>query len=143
MKHTMKHHDSPLPTNSVAVFLISLFGICSFGAEKPNIVFVLLDDLGKEWVSCYGAKDIETPHFDQLAKQGIRFDNFYSMPQCTPTRVAFMTGQYPFRNGWVNHWDVPRWGGGCHFDWKKNPSVARVTRLRPTRWESRPGFPLL
>ena len=108
------------------VFLgVSLAG--SLGAsEKPNIVFVLLDDLGKEWVSCYGATDIETPVFDKLAAEGIRFENFYSMPQCTPTRVAFMTGQYPFRNGWVNHWDVPRWGGGCHFDPETNPSIARV-----------------
>jgi arylsulfatase A-like enzyme len=95
-------------------------------SKKPNILFILLDDLGKEWVSSYGAEDIKTPNIDKLATDGIKFNNFYSMPQCTPTRIAFMTGQYPYRNGWVNHWDVPRWGGGCHFDWKKNPSVARV-----------------
>jgi arylsulfatase A-like enzyme len=95
-------------------------------AEKPNIIFILLDDLGKEWVSSYGAEDIKTPNIDGLAKDGMKFNHYYSMPQCTPTRVAFMTGQYPYRNGWVNHWDVPRWGGGCHFDWEKNPSVARV-----------------
>ncbi|MDF1860366.1 MAG: sulfatase-like hydrolase/transferase [Verrucomicrobiales bacterium] len=107
------------------LFLVS--GSTLFSAdEKPNIIFILLDDLGKEWVSCYGADEIETPVFDRLAAEGIRFENFYSMPQCTPTRVAFLTGQYPFRNGWVNHWDVPRWGGGCHFDSSKNPSIARV-----------------
>ena len=108
--------------------------ICCFGlgvkaqesAKKPNILFILLDDLGKEWVSSYGAEDIKTPIIDGLAEGGIKFNNFYSMPQCTPTRIAFMTGQYPYRNGWVNHWDVPRWGGGCHFDWTKNPSIARV-----------------
>ncbi len=83
---------------------------------KPNIVFILLDDLGKEWISCYGAKDIQTPNIDKLAKEGVRFENVYSMPQCTPSRMCLLTGQYPYRNGWVNHWDVPRWGAGAKYD---------------------------
>ncbi len=91
---------------------------------RPNILFILVDDLGKEWVSCYGAEDIATPNIDQLAESGMLFHNVYSMPQCTPTRLTFLTGQYPFRHGWVNHWDVPRWGGGAHFDERLNPSVA-------------------
>ncbi len=78
-------------------------------AERPpNILFILVDDLGKEWVSCYGAEDIATPHIDALAAGGMRFENAYSMPQCTPSRVSLLTGQYPWRTGWVNHWDVPR-----------------------------------
>lgn len=89
--------------------------------ERPNIVFIMADDLGKEWVSCYGAEDIKTPHIDALAETGIRFDNVYAMPQCTPTRLTILTGQYPYEHGWVNHWDVPRWGGGAHFDEKLNP----------------------
>lgn len=84
--------------------------------EPPNILFILVDDLGKEWISTYGAEDIQTPNIDALAKSGIKFNNVYSMPQCTPTRVTLLTVQYPFRHGWVNHWDVPRWGGGVHFD---------------------------
>lgn len=92
-------------------------------ATKPNIVLILVDDLGKEWVSCYGAEDISTPNVDALAKRGTMFNNVYSMPQCTPTRVTLLTGQYPFRHGWVNHWDVPRWGGGAHFDETLNPSI--------------------
>lgn len=96
-------------------------------ASRPNIIFILVDDLGKEWVSCYGAENIHTPNIDQLAETGVRFENVYSMPQCTPSRACFMTGQYPFRNGWVNHWDVPRWGVG-YFDWQKNPSIARVMK---------------
>jgi arylsulfatase A-like enzyme len=95
--------------------------------DKPNIIFVLLDDLGKEWINCYGGEDIETPRIDQLAVQGTKFDNAYSMPQCTPSRVAFMTGQYPYRSGWVNHWDSPRWGAG-YYDWKQNPSIARTMK---------------
>jgi arylsulfatase A-like enzyme len=90
---------------------------------RPNILLILVDDLGKEWVSCYGAEEINTPNVDALAKRGTLFNNVYSMPQCTPTRVTLLTGQYPFRHGWVNHWDVPRWGGGVHFDETLNPSI--------------------
>ena len=98
----------------------------TFGSQpkKPNILFILTDDLGKEWVSSCGAEGIETPNIDRLANTGLSFGNFYSMPQCTPSRITLFTGQYPFRHGWVNHWDVPRWGGGAHFDWKKNPGIA-------------------
>lgn len=105
-----------------------LFFCFTFSAytDKPNILFILLDDLGKEWISHYGADEVKTPHIDKMAKEGMTFQNYYSMPQCTPTRIAFMTGQYPYRNGWINHWDVPRWGAGCHYDWNKNPSIARV-----------------
>ncbi|WP_435274127.1 sulfatase-like hydrolase/transferase [Psychrobium sp. nBUS_13] len=93
--------------------------------KNPNILFILADDLGKEWISAYGAQDINTPHIDALADQGIRFDNVWSHPQCTPSRVSLITGQYPYRNGWVNHWDAPRWGHG-YLDWEKNQSVAKV-----------------
>jgi len=93
-------------------------------ATPPNILLIVVDDLGKEWISCYGSDEISTPNIDQLAKTGTKFTNFYGMPQCTPTRVTFLTGQYPFRHGWVNHWDVPRWGGGAHFDETMNPSIA-------------------
>jgi arylsulfatase A-like enzyme len=96
---------------------------------KPNILFIMVDDLGKEWISCYGAEYIQTPHIDALAASGMRFNNAYSMPQCTPTRVTLLTGQYPWRTGWVNHWDVPRWGV-AYFDWKlkQNTTFARLLR---------------
>ena len=95
---------------------------------KPNIIFIMADDLGKEWLSCYGGEEMKTPNLDELAAGGMRFTNAYSMPQCTPTRVTLLTGQYPWRTGWCNHWDVPRWGAGCHFDWKHNPTFARVMK---------------
>ena len=97
--------------------------------NKPNIIFIMVDDLGKEWISCYGAEDIETPNIDALAKTGMRFESAYSMPQCTPSRASLLTGQYPWRTGWVNHWDVPRWGVG-YFDWKqrRNMTFARLMK---------------
>ena len=95
---------------------------------RPNILFIMVDDLGPEWISCYGGLELKTPQIDALASGGMRFTNAYSMPQCTPTRVTLLTGQYPFRHGWCNHWDVPRWGAGCHFDPKQNVTFARLLR---------------
>ncbi|MCZ6793165.1 MAG: sulfatase-like hydrolase/transferase [Planctomycetota bacterium] len=97
------------------------------GVDRPNILLVMVDDLGKDWISCYGADDIETPHIDRLAATGMRFDNAWSMPQCTPTRATLLTGQYPWRTGWVNHWDVPRWGVG-YFDWQHYTTFATVMK---------------
>lgn len=97
-------------------------------ASQPNIVFIFVDDLGKEWISSYGAQEINTPRIDALADGGMKFTNVYGMPQCTPSRLTVLTGQYPFRHGWVNHWDVPRWGGGAHFDETVNPSIGRALK---------------
>lgn len=97
-------------------------------ADRPNIIFIMVDDLGKEWISHYGAEGIQTPNIDKLAERGMTFENAWCMPQCTPTRVTLLTGQYPFRHGWTNHWDVPRWGAGAHFDPSMNPSFPRVLR---------------
>ena len=93
--------------------------------NRPNIVFIMVDDLGKEMISYYGSERVRTPNIDALAAAGMRFNNAYSMPQCVPTRVTVLTGQYPFRHGWVNHYDVPRWGKGCHFSPRYNPSFAK------------------
>ena len=97
--------------------------------QKPNILFIMIDDLGKDWVSCYGADDIKTPNIDSLAEGGMKFHNAYSMGSCSPSRTTLLTGKYPFRTGWVSHWDVPRWGVG-YFDWKKkeNTTFARLLK---------------
>lgn len=96
--------------------------------KEPNILFILIDDLGKEWISGYGAEDVKTPNIDALAKTGMNFENAYSMPQCTPSRITLLTGQYPWRNGWVNHYDVPRLGHGARFDPDRNPSFGKNLR---------------
>jgi arylsulfatase A-like enzyme len=63
---------------------------------KPNIVVILVDDLGYGDLSSYGAKDLKTPHIDSLVAAGIRFDNFYAnCPVCSPTRASLLTGRYP------------------------------------------------
>lgn len=102
---------------------------CSGKPEKLNILFIMVDDLGKEWISCYGAEDINTPNIDALAKKGMMLNNAYSMPQCTPSRVTLLTGKYPWRTGWVNHWDVPRYGVG-YFDWKKKENMTFASIMK-------------
>lgn len=67
-------------------------------AQRPNIIYIMTDDMGYADLSCYGRKDYTTPNLDKLASQGIKFVNAYSAgPLCTPTRAAFMTGRYPAR----------------------------------------------
>ena len=67
-------------------------------AARPNVLFILADDLGWGDLSCYGRPDYRTPNLDRLAAEGARFTHAYSAsPVCTPTRVAFITGRYPQR----------------------------------------------
>jgi len=66
----------------------------------PNVVFILVDDLGYAELGCYGNRFNETPHVDRLAANGLRFTNAYAAaPVCSPTRAAFLTGQWPARVG--------------------------------------------
>jgi Sulfatase len=72
--------------------------LVSAQARRPNILFILADDLGYGDLSCYGRPDYQTPNLDRLASQGVRLLNAYSAsPVCTPTRCAFITGRYPAR----------------------------------------------
>jgi uncharacterized sulfatase len=74
----------------------------AFGADsprkKPNIVFILADDLGWHQLGCYGSKFYETPNLDRFAKEAMRFTDAYAAcPVCSPTRASLMTGKYPAR----------------------------------------------
>ncbi|MCU1381627.1 MAG: twin-arginine translocation pathway signal protein [Acidobacteria bacterium] len=67
-------------------------------SKRPNVLFILADDMGYGDLSCYGRPDYKTPVLDGLAKQGVRFtDNYAAAPVCTPTRCAYITGRYPQR----------------------------------------------
>lgn len=67
-------------------------------ADRPNIVFILADDIGYGDLGCYGATKIQTPNIDRLAAQGLRLTDAHSMASvCTPSRYAFLTGEYAFR----------------------------------------------
>jgi arylsulfatase A-like enzyme len=67
-------------------------------AQRPNVLYIMADDLGWGDLSCYGRPDYRTPNLDRLASEGTRFNHAYSAsPVCTPTRCGFVTGRYPAR----------------------------------------------
>jgi arylsulfatase A-like enzyme len=85
---------------SLAVAVACLLVSNGFAADppRPNIVFLLADDLGYGDVGWHGG-DIRTPHLDRLAAAGARLEAFYVQPVCSPTRAGLMTGRYPMRHG--------------------------------------------
>jgi arylsulfatase A-like enzyme len=87
----MKHLFSVLPLlTAYAVLTLPL------AAAPPNIIVIMADDLGYGDLSSYGAKDLQSPHIDQLVQRGLNFTNFYAnCPVCSPTRASFISGRYP------------------------------------------------
>jgi arylsulfatase A len=67
-------------------------------ADRPNVLLILADDVGRELLGSYGAEGYSTPNLDQLAASGTRFETCYATPLCSPTRVMLLTGRYSFRN---------------------------------------------
>src|SRR5687767_4447497 len=87
------------------LLLAGAAGVFAQTARKPNIIFILSDDMGYADIGSYGAKDIRTPHLDRLAREGVRLTNCYSNgPVCTPTRAAFVTGRYQQRINKALEW---------------------------------------
>ena len=66
--------------------------------KKPNIILILVDDMGFADIGCYGS-EIETPNLDRLAREGLRFRQFYNCSRCCPTRASILTGLYPHQTG--------------------------------------------
>ena len=67
-------------------------------STKPNIIFILVDDFGWNQVGSYGCEIVNTPNLDKLVLEGAKFTSAYAMPQCSPTRAAFLSGKYPARS---------------------------------------------
>jgi arylsulfatase A-like enzyme len=89
--------------------ILSVFGFAhAIHAAAPNIVFILADDLGYSDLGCYGG-EIKTPNLDGLAKNGLRFTQFYNTARCWPTRGALMTGYYAQQ---IHRDALPELGGG-------------------------------
>ncbi|MHC4326058.1 MAG: arylsulfatase B [Planctomycetota bacterium] len=99
-RHHLTRRDL-LKAAALSAATITLSPGAGFGkksADKPNIVFILADDLGFNDVGYHGSK-IKTPNIDKLASEGVRLEQFYVQPVCSPTRSSLMTGRYPMRYG--------------------------------------------
>src|SRR5690349_7639538 len=73
----------------------------SFAAERPNILLILIDDVGYSDLGCFGSR-IQTPNVDSLAREGVAFTQFYNTARCCPTRASLLTGLYSHQAG-VGH----------------------------------------
>jgi arylsulfatase A len=95
-----KRHNVALAVGAMIVsMLLCLSSSLAAAAATPtNLILILADDVGAETVGAYGGESYRTPHLDQLANDGVRFDQGHAQPLCTPSRVKIMTGQYNFRN---------------------------------------------
>jgi arylsulfatase A-like enzyme len=110
----------------ILLALIFALSTCSLSAaDRPNIVYILADDLGWTDVGCQGSKYYETPNIDRLASQGMRLTRYHNCQNCQPTRAALMTGQYGPRTG------IYTVGGIDRFEWQGRPlrPVDNVTEL--------------
>src|ERR671930_626452 len=83
------------------VLFTTLLSAAVMAAPKlPNIIIILADDLGYGDLGCYGHPTIQTPNLDRMAREGMRFTDFYSAAEvCTPSRAALLTGRLPPRSG--------------------------------------------
>jgi arylsulfatase A-like enzyme len=113
MKHTL-----PLLTALLLAPLAALHA-ADVSKPKPNIIFILADDLGYGDLGCYGATKVKTPNIDRLAHEGMRFTDAHSPASvCTPSRYNLMTGRYCWRT-WAGHGTV----------WANDPLLIEQGRL--------------
>jgi arylsulfatase A-like enzyme len=98
-----------MPIHLRITVLSALLAVTAFTQDKPNVVFILVDDQGYYDLGCYGATEVKTPRIDAMAKQGVRFTDYYApAPICSPSRAGLLTGCYPRRigmNAWVHRAD--------------------------------------
>jgi arylsulfatase A-like enzyme len=108
---------------------LTAFAVSAAGADRPNIVFILADDLGPGDLGCYGGTIAPTPRIDQMAAEGTRFTHYYSAsPICSPSRVGCTTGMFPARWNITSFLQEQKGNRACeqaNFLDPRAPSVAR------------------
>jgi arylsulfatase A-like enzyme len=103
------------------------------GQSRPNVIIVMADDMGWSDIGCYGS-EIETPNLDRLAKNGLRFTQFYNTGRCCPTRASLLTGTYPHQAGighMMNDTGLPGYKGDLGTDVR---TIAEV--LKPAKYST-------
>lgn len=116
-----------LIVSAMALLGSALLPAAETAAPPPNIVVLLLDNVGQEWFRCYGSEENCTPNIDRLAAAGVRFSHCYTTTVCGPSRVEILTGRYPLRTGWYLHHDAALYSGGG-FDPHREVTFARLLR---------------
>ena len=128
-----------IPRVLLAIALVWLVApVAVFAAEQaaspPNVLIILADDLGYGDLGCCGASDLQTPHIDRLAREGLRFTNFYAnCPVCSPTRAALLSGRYPDMVGVPG---VIRTHRENSWGWLAPGAVLLPTYLKPAGYHS-------
>ncbi len=114
---------------SLAVLAVSTLSLCgpsqiSAADKRPNIVFILADDIGIDGIGCYGSDRCKelTPNIDQLAGSGLRFERCFATPLCGPSRCLLMTGRYGFRTGGMSNKSAQ------NASYQAEPSLARILK---------------
>ncbi len=112
---TIKYRTDTQYRTIFYLLLLSLFPLSTNASEtrqRPNIIFIFVDDQGYYDLACYGATEVETSRIDALARQGVRFTDYYAAaPICSPSRAGLLTGCYPRRTGnevWVHRPDAEK-----------------------------------
>ena len=116
------------------LFCLFLFSSAlAIGQSRPNVIIVMADDMGWSDIGCYGS-EIETPNLDRLAKNGLRFTQFYNTGRCCPTRASLLTGTYPHQAGighMMNDTGLPGYKGDLGSDVQ---TIAEV--LKPAKYST-------
>ncbi len=114
----------------VATYAFPIMATAADSPRRPNIVVILGDDLGYADLGSFGS-EIRTPSMDSLAKEGVRFTNFYTNPTCSPTRAALLSGVDSHRNGLGNmdEWTAPNQRGAVGYEGYLNNRVATLPQV--------------
>jgi arylsulfatase len=115
------------------IFGLSLHESVAQSAERPNIIYIMSDDMGYSDIGCYGS-EIETPNLDRLAENGIRYTQFYNTARCCPTRASLLTGLYPHQAG-IGHMMNDRGYDGYRGDLNRN-CVTIAEALKPAGYRT-------
>ncbi len=115
--------------------------------ERPNIIVILVDDMGYSDIGCYGS-EIRTPHLDRMARNGVRFSQMYNCARCCPTRASLLTGLYPHQAG-VGHMIADRGVGPGYQGYLRQDCVTIGEALQQGgyrtlwsgKWHTSPGLP--
>ncbi len=123
--------------NKKLLFSLLPVGVSAFSsmaaskvAEKPNVLFILIDDFGYHQMGCYGSNYYETPNFDRFASESMKFTNAYAAAALSsPTRASIMSGKYPTRlnlTDWLNGYAPPASATLTVPDWTKNMQSSEI-----------------